>query len=212
MRRQNKRIGIYSGAFDPVHVGHVGFALQAIKAARLDQVVFMPERSPRRKRGIEHYAHRVAMLQQAIAPYPKMSVLELADKQFTVHRTLPQLQKLFGAQLVILLGSDVVSHLPNWPYYEELLKICELAVGVRGDDSFDMVHTMIQSWSVRPQSLHLFQSYSPQVSSTTIREGLARGERAEGLLTSVKRYVVAEWLYISIVHAYDQAKAHHARQ
>ena len=89
MKRRSVRIGIYSGTFDPVHIGHITFALQAMKTARLDQIVFLPERMPRRKQSAEHYGHRAAMLERALRPYPSMGVLELADKSFTIARTWP---------------------------------------------------------------------------------------------------------------------------
>src|SRR5581483_3364510 len=88
-----KRIGIYSGVFDPVHAGHIGFALQAVERAGLDKVYFLPERRPYHKQGVEHFGHRVAMLKRATRPHPALSVLELEDISFTVERTLPKLQK-----------------------------------------------------------------------------------------------------------------------
>jgi nicotinate-nucleotide adenylyltransferase len=71
----NNRIGIYSGTFDPVHSGHISFALQSLKAAKLDKVYFLPERRPRNKQQVEHFGHRVAMLKRAIKPYPEFNVL-----------------------------------------------------------------------------------------------------------------------------------------
>lgn len=210
-KRTAQRTGIYSGAFDPVHSGHIALALQAIKAARLDQVVFLPERLPRRKPGVEHYAHRVGMLQRAVAPYPNMSVLELTDKRFNVSRTWPTLRQLFDGQLVLLLGSDVLVHLPGWPQADSLLRDCELVVGVRGRDTLDDVCRAIQKWPVQPQGIHIFDSFSPHVSSTSIREALAEGMRSEGLLASVRRYVSAEWLYLSVRHACDQIESNHNR-
>jgi len=40
------RVGIYSGGFDPVHAGHIVFALKAQKVAGLSQIYFVPERRP----------------------------------------------------------------------------------------------------------------------------------------------------------------------
>ena len=48
------RIGIYAGTFDPVHAGHVAFALQSLEAAKLDRVYFLPERRPRGKRQVKN--------------------------------------------------------------------------------------------------------------------------------------------------------------
>lgn len=40
------RIGIYSGSFNPVHAGHIAFALQALESANLKTIYFLPERRP----------------------------------------------------------------------------------------------------------------------------------------------------------------------
>src|ERR1700712_538230 len=103
------RIGIYAGTFHPVHAGHITFALQALEAAQLDMVYFMPERRPRHKQQVEHFAHRVAMITRAAKPYQYFDVLEFVDVNFSIERTLPALQQRFaGDELVFLFGSDVL--------------------------------------------------------------------------------------------------------
>lgn len=201
-KKQAPRVGIYAGTFDPVHAGHIALALQATKAARLDQIVFLPERAPRRKHASEHYGHRVAMLGRALKPYPNMSVLELADKNFTAGRTWPQLRNIFhDAQFVMLVGSDVLVHMPDWPGIASLLADAELLVGARAEDEPAMIRTLIGAWPDRPQHLHIIQSHAPGVSSTTVRHALARRTHTQGLLASVHAYAQANWLYVSIEHA-----------
>ena len=197
------RIGIYAGTFDPVHVGHITFALQAIKNAKLDRVVFLPERFPRRKRGAEHYGHRVAMLKRATAPYPNMAVMELADKYFTVARTWPQLQAAFPEDtLAVLIGTDVLTHITTWPKVEAMLPNAELIVGTRaGGDQPGEIALIVRTWPVRPKQLHIVESHAPQVSSTSVRQALAKRSHTHGLLTSVRAYARANWLYVSIEQA-----------
>lgn len=193
-----KRIGIYSGSFDPVHAGHIGFALQAIERAKLDKVYFLPERRPRYKEGVEHFGHRVAMLKRAGKPYAKLGVLELEDVNFTMERTLPKLQKRFiGKQLVFLFGSDVVQQLPAWPKAENLLKSSELVVAAREGANVEHMRQDIADWPVKPRQLYIFESYAADVSSGKIREALRSRKYVRGLLTSVARYANRNWLYIS---------------
>jgi nicotinate-nucleotide adenylyltransferase len=193
------RIGIYSGTFDPVHTGHVAFALQAMKEAGLDRIVFLPERNPRRKAGVEHFGHRTAMLSRATKPYPNMSVLELTDKMFTVAKTLPQLQALFpDAQLVMLMGSDAALHIPYWQYANRMLESCELVVGVRSAHQLADVWAHIGMWQIQPQQLYVVESFAPHVSSSAVREALRKRKHTAGLLASVRRYARGNWLYISL--------------
>ena len=66
------RVGIYPGAFDPVHKGHIAFALAAITAHQLDKVFFLPEPSPRHKQGVKALDHRVEMVRLATANDPRI--------------------------------------------------------------------------------------------------------------------------------------------
>lgn len=193
------RIGIYAGTFDPIHAGHVAFALQAIEKANLDEVVIMPERRPRFKDGPEHYGHRIAMVKRAIRPHDKLSVLETVERYFTVRKTLPQLKRIFrDADLVLLAGSDVAEHIPDWYDAETLLRTVELVVGVRGSQSPEVVRGLIGTWELSPRALHVFQSFEPAVSSRSVREALRAGGQAKGLLQSVNNYARHNWLYVSV--------------
>ena len=130
-----KRVGIYSGSFNPVHAGHIAFALQSVKGANLDKIFFMPERYRPNKTDIAHFGHRVAMIRQAIRPYNNFALIENSDVSFSIEKTLPKLRnQFFGSRLVFLMGSDNFENLKNWPKVETLLKHSELVVGIRAGD------------------------------------------------------------------------------
>lgn len=194
-----KRIGIYAGTFNPIHAGHIGFALQAKQAANLDEVCFLPERHPRQKVGAEHYGHRVAMITKAIKPYSAFSVGELPDIRFTVKKTLPELESRYrGSQLVLLIGSDLVPHLGSWDYAVRLLGSCELVVGIREGDDEHVIKEALEKLPIIPKNIYLFQSYGDDISSTKIRDALLSGTYTKGLLTSVQRYSNKHWLYVTV--------------
>lgn len=198
MSKNRLRIGIFAGAFDPVHAGHVAFALQALQAARLDEVIFMPERRPRHKPGVEHYAHRVAMLKTALAPHRDLAVLEVVDGNFSVRRTLPMLKGLFpAAELVLLMGSDTIMELPRWQYAHRLIASCEIVAGVRSKHQHQEVEHAIGQWQTTPPAIMIFDSFAPDVSSSHIRQALRANTYTAGLLASVRRYARQEWLYVS---------------
>jgi nicotinate-nucleotide adenylyltransferase len=194
-----KRIGIYAGTFNPVHAGHIGFALQALQQAGLDAVYFLPERRPRHKSGVEHFGHRVAMLKKALRPHPKFEVLELDDVSFSVTRTLPKLQAKFpGSQLAFLFGSDAISNLPSWPQAEHLLNQTELVVGCRWQDERSDIQELIAGWPIVPRAHTVINSYAPDISSGKVRRALRRRQPVRGLLKSVERYSNQNWLYVSL--------------
>lgn len=193
------RIGIYSGTFDPVHAGHLTFALQAMTAGRLDRLYFLPERQSRSKPGAEHFAHRVAMLKRAARPHRRFGVIESVEINFSVERTLPKLFKQFShSQLIFLVGSDVAAQLANWPKVDHLLHHCELIIATRGQDTIEQMQQLVAGWPAQPRALTVLEGYAADVSSDAVREGLRRRQTPRGLLTSVARYSNRNWLYVSL--------------
>lgn len=182
-----------------MHAGHVTFALQAVQAAELDKVYFLPERRPRAKEQVEHFGHRVAMLRRALQPHPQLEILEMVDISFSVEKTLPRLRKQFGkSQLVFLFGSDVVPSLQAWPKSEKLLAGNELIIGLRHKAKREDLHAIVEAWPIKPKAVTVFPSYAPEVSSGRIREALRLRKKAPGVLKSVERYSDHNWLYVSL--------------
>jgi nicotinate-nucleotide adenylyltransferase len=196
MVKASKRIGIYSGSFDPIHLGHITFALQAFKLADLDELYFLPERQPINKNVQELFGHRVAMAKRAIKPYKKFKLLELDEKHFSVAKTLPKLQSRFkNDQLVFLFGSDIVASLAKWPDSAKLLESSELVIGVRDGDTQEKLLKLTNKWQA--MGVFYIDSYAPKVASTKIRLALNHSKKADGLLSSVSKYIRKNWLYIS---------------
>jgi len=192
-----KRVGIYAGTFDPVHAGHVTFALQAREAAHLDMVYFMPEREPRRKVGVELYGHRYAMLERAVRPHTHLAVLDTTDKYFSVTRTLPRLQQLFpNSEIVLLLGSDVAQFLPQWQHVDTLVKNASFCIGIRAGADRTVIEQIFSQLGLPPERLTLIDSFAADVTSSGIRDALRSRRTVRGLLTSVYKYAQKEWLYL----------------
>lgn len=195
------RIGVYSGTFDPVHSGHIAFALQAMQTANLDKVYFLPERRPRAKPHVEHYAHRVAMLTRALRPHPRFQVQEMVEQQFSIAKTLPLLLKLYkNNELVFLFGSDVIPGIASWPNAGQLLKDAEIVVGLRNNDSRESIKTTISNWKTHPKSVTIFDSYAPHITSGRVRSAIRKNQQTSGLLSSVEKYSDNNWLYVSLAN------------
>ncbi len=191
------RIGIYSGTFDPVHAGHIAFALQAVSSAKLDKVFLMPERNPRHKPQVTHYAHRVAMIRQATRPHRALAVLESEDRVFSTIHTLPRLQKRFaGSTLVYICGSDVLTHMASWSHVTQLLEEVELCVGLRKGETVAATKQALKRLPVPPRAVVIVESYIADASSSQIRQALREQAPARGLLQSVVAYAKRAWLYL----------------
>ncbi len=194
-----KRVGILAGTFDPVHKGHISFALQALEAAGLDKVLFVPEPRPRHKQDVTHQSHRIAMLKLATKAYPKLGVLELPDKQFTVGTSLPRLIKEYPhAQILMLIGTDVLGHISVWPNTRQLLKKVGLVVAVRGQKDERQAFQLLASLPVEPPESHVLVSNFKLVSSRDIKDAIKAGDKPEGMLSTVNTYAKDHWIYASL--------------
>lgn len=196
------KVGIFSGTFDPVHAGHLTSALKAIELAELDALYFIPEAMPRRKDGVTHYAHRVAMLRLALKPHKQLKLLELPDKQFSVQKTLPRLKKIFpGDELFMLVGSDTVDLLispkaaEQWPGLDKLLSSVTLIMAVR-DKRIKEEHR--QKIDMLQSNAFIFASHKSQISSKEIREALLAGKKHRDVLPSISAYIKDNWLYAAV--------------
>lgn len=191
-----KRIGILAGTFDPVHKGHISFALQAIEQAGLDEVYLIPEPKPRYKGDATHISHRTAMLHMAVEGYSRVRVLELPDKQFQVATTLPRLRHEFpDAEMLMLVGTDVLGHMSVWPHIRSLLKFMGLVVAVRGDKDERHAFQLLSRLPLEPREAHVLTSNYKAVAARDIRGSLKTGGSPDGLLGSVKKYAAENWLY-----------------
>jgi nicotinate-nucleotide adenylyltransferase len=195
-----KKVGIFAGTFDPVHDGHLMFALQALQECQLDKVFFLVEPRPRRKQGVRALEHRIRMVQIAVAKERRFSTIILEQARFSVTETMPLLKELFkGAELYLLLGDDVLSHLSSWPHVNELVRDANFIVGVR-DKGLDKAKSSIESLqNARGLKLnyHLLKSAAPKFASRQIRYNLKHGKEPNGLRGDVLQYIRENKLYAS---------------
>ena len=71
-----KKIGVFGGTFDPIHIGHIYIAYEAYKILELDEVIFMPAGNPPHKKwkDITDEIIRYEMVKKAIEPYSFFSI------------------------------------------------------------------------------------------------------------------------------------------
>ena len=124
------RLGVFGGAFDPVHTGHLVLASECRQQLALDAVWLVPSGSPPHKDpgGLADAGTRVEMLELATAGDPGLVVSRIEIDREGVSYTVDTLETIAasdpGCELFLLLGADSVADLANW-YQPE--RICELA-------------------------------------------------------------------------------------
>lgn len=123
-----RRIGIFGGTFDPIHVGHLAAVEDAAERLDLERVLFVPNHVPphKQRQTVSDAEDRVAMVELAIADNTRfeISLIELArpGPSYTLD-TLRELRKQFGpdAQLYFLAGCDALGALHTWHEPDALL-------------------------------------------------------------------------------------------
>lgn len=127
-----KRVGIFAGTFDPIHLGHASFMERTISSHKLDKVLILIECSPRFKTCLANYRDRLAMVKLAIADNPRLRVYGTNCNDFPISNCLPVIRAEHpNAQLFLLVGDDVARHIKTWPNAEQLLRGIELIIGDR---------------------------------------------------------------------------------
>jgi nicotinate-nucleotide adenylyltransferase len=180
-----KKIGIYSGIFDPVHHGHISFAQKAMKELGLEKVYFMVEPQPRRKTNQSDIRHRLNMMWLALRDQPGLELLHSDHQTFSVAETLPWLEEKFDdAKLHFLMGSDRFMKLHTWPGFEQLRSKVDFVVGQRADEDTSQI----------PIDHHPLSTGLADLASSGIR-GLPSNQLSTAVPDNVAQYIKAEQLY-----------------
>ena len=166
-----KRIGVYSGTFDPVHTGHLAFAWDAMRTCSLETVLFIPEPLPRNKPHASAFTERTTGLSEALTSTP-FQLFATSQQSITTDTLLEELRKAYpGAEFVFLIGSDVaVFSLPHWGNLS-LLSPYQFAIGMRMTEMPQEVRNVMDTLDF---SYTLIETDHTSLSSTLLRQPLIK--------------------------------------
>jgi nicotinate-nucleotide adenylyltransferase len=129
-----KKVGVFGGTFDPVHVGHLAIALAALESADLDRVTFVPaRRSPLKDRApLAAAEDRLAMLQAATKDEPRFTVSPVELERDGPSYTVDTLEALQGeGDLYLILGSDALADIARWRSPDRIRALATILVARR---------------------------------------------------------------------------------
>ena len=210
------RAGIFGGTFNPIHVGHLRAAEEAVEALELERLVFVPCAEPPHKRGaadpVAPAEQRLAWIRTALEDNPRLDVdpieLERGGPSYSVDtlrvlgaRTAPELP-------VFVIGQDAFLEVDTWREPEELLRLAHFAVitrppvaaGSLGDwlpeslrDDFALAPDGLSARHRRaPTWLRVVEITALDVSASDIRRRLREGRSVRYLLPESVRIQVLE--------------------
>lgn len=203
-----KRIGIFGGSFDPVHLGHTGLASDAMKQADLHKVIFVPtaiqpfklDRTPEQGRD------RLEMLKLAAGDTEgfEISTYELDHQGISYsYLTMRAMQHRFGedARLYFITGTDAFLKINKWRNSEEMLEKYGYIIGTRPGCEKEELETLLDNIR-RSHNTEIIciDNVQIDVSSTEIRQRLDSGLSIDDLVSDkVERYIKENGLYRTTV-------------
>jgi len=133
-----RRVALYGGTFDPVHLGHLEVARAVSQLFEIEQVLFIPAQVAPHKigRAVTAPLHRYAMLVLATQDNPRLAVstfeIEAPDRRFTVD-TVAYFINLWGetSDLFFIMGADSWSEIMTWRDWSRLLTMVNHIVVTR---------------------------------------------------------------------------------
>jgi nicotinate-nucleotide adenylyltransferase len=175
-------IGILGGRFDPPQVGHVALAQAALEQLPIDRMLVLVAAAPGHRAVVAPAWERLRLAGLA---FDFADEVALDEHAFTVDAVRDG--RFDGA--IFVVGADEGAAFPTWKEPDEVLRHVRLAVGTRsGHPPADLDH-----YGDRVLS---FELASPPVSSTEVRERIARGEPLDGLVPpAVARAIEEHGLY-----------------
>lgn len=195
------KIGIFGGAFNPVHNGHINMVKEAFADLKLDKLLIIPTcKSPHKDTKLISFEDRAEMCRLAFSDMIESGKFEISDieKQlggtsYTI-LTVRELKKRYPADAVfyLIIGGDMLFYFDKWYRYESLLSECKVVAAARENSEYsDMCEYAAEMGRIKVLNLHV-----TEVSSTEIREKAANRESISGLVPqTVEEYIREHKLY-----------------
>jgi nicotinate-nucleotide adenylyltransferase len=191
------RIGIFGGTFDPVHFGHLRAADAVRRCLRLDRMLLVVANDPWQKdtgRPVSPAEDRYAMVVAAAREFPGLEPSRLEIDRGGPSYTIDTVRELRAsdatAELVLVVGADIVPELPTWHDAETLRDAVLVAVVGRPGAR---VRTPPEGWRFVSVPVEPFD-----VSSTDLRRRVANREPLVGLVPAeVIRCIERSSLYVA---------------
>lgn len=193
-----KKIGLFFGTFNPIHIGHLIVANHIVEFSDLDEVWFVitPQSPFKTKKSLLSEEHRYQMVYDALQEYPKLKVskieFKLPQPNYTIN-TLVHLEEKYGTryQFSLVLGEDNLKNFHKWKNYDVILDHFSLYVYPR------VPKEKIESPLQNHPKITKIKAPCMEISSTFIRKAYKEGKNIKPLLPP------EVWKYIDKMNFYN---------
>ena len=198
------KIGIFGGAFNPVHNGHIKLAENYFNELELDKLIFIPTAVPPHKASsnLVPAQMRLDMLKLAIGDNKNFDIslieFERDGKSYT-YDTLKQLEKKYhGCEFYLIIGADQFLSFHLWYKWQDILKMVTLCTAARENEEEKQ---KIKEYAQRLEGMddgkfYLLKAPVIRVSSSEVREKLSMGTDISDLVNEkVYNYIIEKGIY-----------------
>ena len=198
------KIGLFGGSFNPIHVGHLTIAEEALRVKGLDRVIFIPSGDPYMK-DPSQLAPREARLEMtrravaAAADFFDVSDLEIRrEGPSYTSETLQAFRALYpGDELFLILGADSILEIDRWRDPERIFAAATILALTRGGVPLEAVQKAAAGLRERYGArIELLLTVSINLSASEIRSWIRTGHAYRHLVTEpVYRLIREQGLY-----------------
>jgi len=190
------KIGILGGSFNPIHIGHLIIANEAINRLKLDKVFFIPTMNPFKNIDILPL-HRYNMTKLATFDNHMFEVLDIEIKNNKPSYTIDTVNYLFSnykdTEFFFISGSDIVDNFEKWKDYKELGNMLSFIIYKREHYNIDK----IKSFYNIVRDCILIDGPLINISSSMLRQYIKNGYNIKYFVTDyVLEYIKENKLYI----------------
>ena len=206
-------VGVMGGTFNPIHIGHLVTAEEALFAFALREVIFVPAGRPWQKEGVDvaESEHRYLMTVIATAPNSRFQVsrieIDRAGPTYTVETLRALRAQLGDVELYFITGADAILQILTWKDPKEVLSEARFIAATRPGYDLDRLEKELpEGFGDR---VHLLEIPALAISSTDVRRRVREGRPVRYLLPEgVARYIEKNDLYSGPDGPSGRAPAH----
>jgi len=196
MKRTKRRIGIFGGAFNPVHRGHIAISRSFLASRLIHELWIMPTPDPPHKESgnLISLTHRSEMLRRAFQNEKHVRITDLErdlPAPSYTWQTLTALEESYADHhFYLCIGEDSLVTFTSWYRWREILAMTPLLVAERSGYDRTVCENEVLERAI-------FAEHQPvDISSTEIRERVNSSYAKEGLPPAVHEYITTRRLYI----------------